>query len=206
MEREINTAKCSIIAVKVPNNVIDLGRIGTKLFYGIGFPNPEKIINIGFNFEILGLSSEITEEQAKNIVDEKPYFNYNHPFSSNSNECFCKTAVKSLQTLLQANKVYEVNPYSYSGNIKPIGDVEVSYDKGLNWDNSVEWQQKRICMMVGIAGGNGYFGEGWGTSPNSNTGIGLICASPDYWRKTNELDLWNAAQQNVGTWLLIKKV
>jgi hypothetical protein len=59
--------------------------------------------------------------------------------------------------------------------------IEISYD-GINVDTGTEWMDKRTCMMAGIAGGNGYFGPGWGTNGESGCNRGLICDAPSYWR------------------------
>lgn len=71
--------------------------------------------------------------------------------------------------------------YYHLGTEIPKGDVLVSYDKGLTFDDSVAWMEHRHCMMARIAGGNGYFGKGWGTTGSNGCCVGLICDPPDYW-------------------------
>lgn len=84
------------------------------------------------------------------------------------------------------------NPYLHLGTEIPNGPVFVSYDGGKTFDDSVEWAESRICMMAGIAGGHGYFGEGWATSIHGNTDVGLICDPPDYWIYQDEIELYDA--------------
>lgn len=43
----------------------------------------------------------------------------------------------------------------------------------------VRWANERQCMLAGIGGGNGYFGEGWEDTYN-----GLISAEPTQWKPT----------------------
>lgn len=62
-----------------------------------------------------------------------------------------------------------------------LDDIEVSYD-GINPDDTVSFMEERTCMMAGIAGGYGYFGEGWGTNGNSQCDYGMICDEPEFWR------------------------
>lgn len=95
----------------------------------------------------------------------------------------------------KVQEITQVNPYTHLGTEKPTkGNVLVSYDGGKNWDNTVEWCENRTCMMAGIAGGCGYFDEGWGTSKNSQSDIGLICDAPDFWRYEHENEEWTHAQ------------
>jgi len=41
----------------------------------------------------------------------------------------------------------------------------------------IRWAETRQCMLAGIGGGNGYFGEGWEDVEN-----GLISDDPTMWR------------------------
>ena len=61
-------------------------------------------------------------------------------------------------------------------------DIEVSFDNGKTWDDSVSYMENRTCMMAGIAGGNGYFGKGWGMNGNNGCDKGLISETPNLWR------------------------
>lgn len=84
-----------------------------------------------------------------------------------------------------------INPYLHLGTEKPTGEVLVSYDGGKTFDDSVEWTETRTCMMAGSSGGYGYFGEGWATSYNSGTDVGLICDPPDFWIRLDEEEKYN---------------
>jgi hypothetical protein len=62
-----------------------------------------------------------------------------------------------------------------------IGDhVEFSED-GETCEGMLLYLENRTCMLAGIAGGHGYFGEGFATD-GENTDYGLICDDPKYWR------------------------
>lgn len=60
-------------------------------------------------------------------------------------------------------------------------DLEVTYDNGKTSEDNVAYLEKRTCMMAGIAGGNGYFGEGFGTQ-GGNCDQGLILDTPTHWK------------------------
>lgn len=81
-----------------------------------------------------------------------------------------------------------MNKYFHLGIEKPKGDILVSYDGGITFDNTVDWMERRTCMMAGIAGGNGYFGEGWGSTGTNGCDRGLICDPPDYWINVEDYD------------------
>jgi hypothetical protein len=60
-------------------------------------------------------------------------------------------------------------------------NVEYSED-GETVEGTMDYTDKRICMMAGIAGGFGYFGEGFATDGENGCDTGLICDDPKYWR------------------------
>jgi len=60
-------------------------------------------------------------------------------------------------------------------------NVEYS-DDGINSEGTLIYTDERVCMMAGIAGGHGYFGEGFATDGN-DCDYGLICDDPKYWRE-----------------------
>lgn len=63
-----------------------------------------------------------------------------------------------------------------------IGDnVEYSED-GETVEGTMNYTDRRTCMMAGIAGGYGYFGEGFATDGANGCDVGLICDPPKYWR------------------------
>lgn len=61
-------------------------------------------------------------------------------------------------------------------------ELIVSYDNGKTEEEGVCYMENRICMMAGIAGGNGYFGEGYAVSFESDADTGLICDTPTHWK------------------------
>ena len=60
-------------------------------------------------------------------------------------------------------------------------DLEVSYDSGETSEDGVAYLKERHCMLAGTSGGNGYFGEGFGTQAD-NVEHGLILDTPELWR------------------------
>lgn len=60
-------------------------------------------------------------------------------------------------------------------------NVEYSED-GETVEGTLDYTDKRTCMMAGIAGGYGYFGEGFATDGENGCDKGLICDPPKYWR------------------------
>ncbi|KKN74613.1 hypothetical protein LCGC14_0388150 [marine sediment metagenome] len=59
--------------------------------------------------------------------------------------------------------------------------LEITYDGGKTFEGDCAYLEKRHCMMAGIAGGNGYFGEGFGTQ-GAECEEGLILDTPSHWR------------------------
>lgn len=50
-----------------------------------------------------------------------------------------------------------------------------------NEEIAIRYVDQRKCMLAGIGGGNGYFGEGWEDTYNS-----LIIDPPEQWRHLRE--------------------
>lgn len=61
-------------------------------------------------------------------------------------------------------------------------EIQVTYDNGKTVDDSVEYMEERTCMLAGVSGGSGYFGEGFATSGKNGTDRGLIVDDPTHWR------------------------
>lgn len=47
------------------------------------------------------------------------------------------------------------------------------------YEIKIRWAEQRRCMLAGIGGGNGYFGEGWECDVDG----GLICDAPYKWKE-----------------------
>ena len=72
--------------------------------------------------------------------------------------------------------------WNLTSEIKPELDDHVEFSEdGINVEGNLIYIEKRTCMMAGIAGGNGYFGEGFATD-GDDCDYGLICDEPKYWR------------------------
>lgn len=59
-------------------------------------------------------------------------------------------------------------------------EVDLKYGKEI-FEGGHAYFENRTCIMAGIAGGYGYFGEGFGTY-GDRVDQGLIVDEPDYWR------------------------
>lgn len=69
-----------------------------------------------------------------------------------------------------------------SKQLPPL-DSNVEYsDDGITVEGTLDYTDTRHCMMAGIAGGFGYFGEGFATDGANGCDVGLICDPPKYWR------------------------
>ena len=68
-----------------------------------------------------------------------------------------------------------------SERLPQIYDEVEGTDDQIEIDDTLVYLENRTCMMAGIAGGYGYFGEGFATD-GSVTDYGLICDTPKYWR------------------------
>jgi hypothetical protein len=77
----------------------------------------------------------------------------------------------------------EANPWIETEKQRPkIGDnVEYSED-GVEAEGTMIYTDRRVCMLAGIAGGHGYFGEGFATDGYNGCDKGLKCDDPKYWR------------------------
>lgn len=73
--------------------------------------------------------------------------------------------------------------WKLSSEEKPaIGsNIEFSDDRLVS-EGTLDYTDRRTCMLAGIAGGYGYFGEGFATDGSQGEDKGLICDPPKYWR------------------------
>jgi len=216
---EITTSKGTWLFVPVPEpGEYELRHLGSPQMSGKNQPTVCLLKNgarqivctlPAGEYEIISLLSQLTEEQAAGIVESGGHPAENSPCYKDykdSQDFVCSDALTSFHSLLAANKCYTENPYWHPGTEKPLGEVEVSYDGGKTWDSSVEWTETRTCMMAGSAGGFGYFGEGWATSRESGTDVGLICDPPDYWRYAANAEYAEKAQSRTSKERLILEV
>lgn len=105
-----------MLFVKVPDDAYDfkvLDKIDiliyeTKVYKGVfgGLGDYRMLKSDGFDY--IGLTSEVTEEQAKMMVD-KFYRGYN--YNNYLNGKIFDTALDSFKSLMQHLQVYEVNPF-----------------------------------------------------------------------------------------------
>lgn len=74
--------------------------------------------------------------------------------------------------------------YKYPEDGNPIFDEElsVSYDKGKTWEDGIWYSERRTCMLAGVAGGCGYFGEGFAVSGDSECDTNLIVDAPTHYK------------------------
>lgn len=57
--------------------------------------------------------------------------------------------------------------------------IEARFDNSDVEPYEIEWAETRQCMLAGIGGGNGYYGEGWQDTENR-----LVCHDkPTHWRE-----------------------
>lgn len=106
MQVEHKTEKGTIQFRLIPND-------GNLFTTGITAKNP---IQEGFDF--IGLTSEITEEQAKMMVDRlwsgyRDYSVIDDGSVGNYKRLVCNNAIYSFKSLMQHLRVYEVNPLMY---------------------------------------------------------------------------------------------
>ena len=132
-------------ALRLPIEIDNYGKIdNTGVFFENGYLDEPTIIPIPFNFDIITLSSQATEEQAKMIVKKNQYgHNGWKTYTEKSGLMYWEnTALESLQTLLTSKECYKVNPYSkpslsdFMYLNKPQNDKQE-----LFIDANIQWQQ-----------------------------------------------------------------
>lgn len=99
-------------------------------------------IKIDDKFILIGLTSEVTEEQAKMMVhahveDNGNIYGY---FDYPQSDTIKDTALDSFKSLMQHKKLYEVNPYG--------GICSVTYDFNRSlWQEAQERTSKRVVLF-----------------------------------------------------------
>jgi len=109
--KELKTSKGEFLAELLPDDAYDIDLINNELYFRSDFGDFKGVrkfrqLDIEGNYEIIGLLSEITEEQAKEIVvsyDDTQDLYYP---DYNANEFFSLfTALESFNSLMQANEI-----------------------------------------------------------------------------------------------------
>lgn len=142
----INTGKCNILAMMVPEGAKAWINPYIKEYLHVGhihgdahsLPLPEG------NWQILGISTELTEEEWTNLLpievtniqgficgDYIDYLDRNN---------YYETAKESGLSLLEANQCFSVNPYGKEAPIVSDPDPHSQY-YGAQMDELYRWQQ-----------------------------------------------------------------
>lgn len=95
---------------------------------------------------------------------------------------FCEEITKYRMVELLNEKASEPE-WNLSSEILPSLGSNVEYSEdGIIVEGTLDYISERRCMMAGISGGHGYFGEGFATDGENGCDRGLICDAPKYWR------------------------
>lgn len=105
----INTGKCNILAVMVPDGAWKFGITSgdRNLHYKIGTIRHIQKLPEG-NWQILGLSTGLTESQWREVIKRQSTFGNDYYYYDIK---AYKTAEESGISLLEANQCFSVNPY-----------------------------------------------------------------------------------------------
>jgi len=107
--KEFKTSKGSFLAVKVPEKASDFYVFNDKydpyLFYKIKHETGRIHLDYA-KYSIIGLLSEITEEQAKEVVDKEMMKTFIDYTQSKVVDTYCLySALESFNSLMQANEI-----------------------------------------------------------------------------------------------------
>lgn len=140
MQHTLKTESGEYLVVDVPDGSylfsteIDESEDWYTLVYstdGIFGSNTEYTVKIPpGNWEIIGLYPGITEQQMEGIVEGFELYAY-ADYMHYDNGLYYYTPAESFASLLEANRIYEVNPY---GKRKPV-------NRGHNNHLCVRWQE-----------------------------------------------------------------
>lgn len=76
-------------------------------------------------------------------------------------------------------------------------NVEVS-DDGITVRETADYKRDRVCMMAGMAGGNGYFSTlGFATDGTGGCDSNLILDTPTYWRRRDSKMICDTCIHNI---------
>lgn len=144
MQVEHKTEKGTVLFVKVPDdavgyslnmfdNIPHIQLRFDKLPYGDSIKISRK--RLEYNpWQLMGLTSEVTEEQAKMIVhahieDNGNVYGY---FDYPKSDTIKDTVLDSFKSLMQHLQVYEVNPYSHFTNPEDFDDDAVEHAQEMS--------------------------------------------------------------------------
>lgn len=145
MQVEHKTQKGTVLFVKVPDDASDLTlpKVGMiDLYFQTKVKSEyeeDNYISVGLpdlGFQLIGLTSEVTEKQAKMIVPliervyGQSYYDYTVKFKVGYG--YVGTALESLKSLMQHLQVYEVNPYSHFTNPEDFDNDAIEHAQELS--------------------------------------------------------------------------
>lgn len=140
MQIEHKTEKGTILFMLAPEEATGYKIIESpclSIEFDIKYGIDKEYVDILKGFQLIGLTSDITEEQAKMMVDSvdgisdtyfKDYLIAKH---SSKFQFACISALDSLKSLMQHLQVYEVNPFSNECKCR-VGENQEIYDKCLS--------------------------------------------------------------------------
>ena len=113
MQVEHKTEKGTVLFVKVPEKSTGYKMGLILLTFDVNYGLGKVFYDIPMGFNLIGLTSDITEEQAKMMVGTvKPFGCKGTYFKEyNNTRPFYATAIQSFKSIMQHLQVYEVNPY-----------------------------------------------------------------------------------------------
>lgn len=75
-------------------------------------------------------------------------------------------------------------------------DILISYDNGETFPESAAFRKHTQCMLAGVGGGNGYFGEGFCTNGSTGCETGLILPDVTHWLREQDCYLFTEEEYN----------
>ena len=112
MQIEHKTEKGTLLFVKTDSELISFNLyedFGDKIL-DIRTNKKWSTIRLDINFQLISLTSEITEEMAKMMVDDK-HSDFYYDYIGEDKDRYFGRALSSFKSLMQHLQVYEVNPY-----------------------------------------------------------------------------------------------
>jgi len=150
--KEFKTSKGEFLAVLLPDDAYDIDLINNELYFRSDFGDFKGVrkfrqLDIEGNYEIITLLSEATEEKVKEMVEElrvwDGYLYHDYLMIKNFKSYFIfKTALESVNSLMQANEIFSKNPLGkgpkcgcmgHSGNCNGCDEFEQAQENTGNW-------------------------------------------------------------------------